>query len=1252
MKQADYKFYALTPTDDADLGIYESALDFVFAGNDVKNVAVSGAYGAGKSSVLASYKKKHSDKRFLHISLAHFRPENKGAVGESETNPTVSTETILEGKILNQLIHQISPERIPRTNFRVKKETSKKRNILTAILATIDFFLGVYAFFFPHWLSFVQELTAEWLRNALAFSEYAESRLVAGTAFIVISGIFAYRLVKLQESRHIIKKADISGFEIEIFEDSNESFFDKYLNEVLYLFENADADVIVFEDIDRYDSSGIFERLHEINTLVNNDRKSNLLRFFYLMRDDIFVSKDRTKFFDFIIPIVPVVDGSNAFNKFLECFQTSGIVGKDEKGGVGINLEFLQGLSLYIDDMRILQNICNEFSVYHSRLSTTEQDPNKMLALISYKNLFPRDFAELQLGQGFMCEIISGNGKGRLIASEEARLESIIGHKSVELSTVRAEFLTEDELSIIYAKKVFTSNWYHWDATTCKQQLFSQRQNRQHKDIVDEYELRLTHAANSAESKDNRIARVEKELSTLNDELVTLLGKRLCELITRENIDTFFNGTVFKSETGVVEPFTTIKDSPYFPMLKYLVREGFIDETYSDYMTYFYENSLSRTDKVFLRSVTDKKAKEPSYKLDDADMVASRLPLAYFEQEETLNYALLEFLLSDYVNSRRYADKTKKLLEQISENNLYGVLIEYASFSDKTDDLVKAIGTEWDSFLSDFFAYYKMIIKPSEPVTINDIFVRRIALTLFRLVGESEDRLSFVDKDSADKLVEYVSNDSDFLNTDIFEIREMAIGIKRFEVKFVALKVATANHDLLKSIYEDSSYVINYENILTMLREYYSTTELSNIATNGYTIIMSDKESPLAKYINTNIDVYTDVMLENCNENITDSQECAISIINNAGIEKEKRNTYISYLNTTISELLDIKDTDFWSGLLSNGNALEYSATNIVVYFSGRCKQGFDDALIKFINSKGTIITFKDVFKNDDEKKAFFGAVVKAVSLTNVVYKGYVEQFALYYKNFEIEDLPIDKLSILDELGKIVMTAESLQFIREHYSDYLYTFITNHITGYVDVISETSFFVFAEVLVLLDKKIDDAQKVKLLQYTQERISVQGKKYSDDVSAYILKNNYDESDFEYLVSKYETFGKQARAAILELSVHHIDRLQTVLDTVSNLLISDVLTLERVALKTKQDIFKVLAPNASDNEIKQWLGKVGLDDFLRLYEERTRPKFENTEINVAVLEIFKNRHLIVDYELDKNSSKYQISRRKTFALSEPD
>ncbi|HHL9582613.1 TPA: hypothetical protein ACQ98X_005728, partial [Klebsiella variicola] len=130
----------------------------------------------------------------------------------------------------------------------------------------------------------------------------------------------------------------------EIFEESKESYFDRYLNEVLYLFENVDADAIIFEDMDRFNSNNIFERLHEVNRLVNIQRgiagyKKSTLRFIYLLRDDIFISKDRTKFFDYIIPVIPVVDSSNSYDQFISHFDDGGILKL-------FNERFLQGMSL------------------------------------------------------------------------------------------------------------------------------------------------------------------------------------------------------------------------------------------------------------------------------------------------------------------------------------------------------------------------------------------------------------------------------------------------------------------------------------------------------------------------------------------------------------------------------------------------------------------------------------------------------------------------------------------------------------------------------------------------------------------------------------------------------------------------------------------------------------------------------------------------------------------------------------------
>ena len=61
MAENKYKFERLTPTDNVDLEVYEEAIDYVFDNPDVRNIAISGAYSAGKSSILASYKKKHKD---------------------------------------------------------------------------------------------------------------------------------------------------------------------------------------------------------------------------------------------------------------------------------------------------------------------------------------------------------------------------------------------------------------------------------------------------------------------------------------------------------------------------------------------------------------------------------------------------------------------------------------------------------------------------------------------------------------------------------------------------------------------------------------------------------------------------------------------------------------------------------------------------------------------------------------------------------------------------------------------------------------------------------------------------------------------------------------------------------------------------------------------------------------------------------------------------------------------------------------
>jgi len=154
------------------------------------------------------------------------------------------------------------------------------------------------------------------------------------------------------------------------------------------------------------------------------------------LRDDIFLSKDRTKFFDFILPVVPIVDASNAYDKFIEHFKDGNIFQLfDEK--------FMQGLSLYVDDMRLLKNIYNEFIIYYNRLkkSSTEQNPNKLLAMITYKNIFPRDFADLQISQGYVYTLF--DKKEEFQNNEIAKIQHLIEEYEDEIIHLEKEVCSD-----------------------------------------------------------------------------------------------------------------------------------------------------------------------------------------------------------------------------------------------------------------------------------------------------------------------------------------------------------------------------------------------------------------------------------------------------------------------------------------------------------------------------------------------------------------------------------------------------------------------------------------------------------------------------------------------------------------------------------------------------------------------------------------------------------------------------------------
>ncbi|MBY8910134.1 hypothetical protein K6L05_10040 [Salinicoccus roseus] len=1226
MSNGQIKFEKLTPIQNYDLNIYEYGLNFIFENKDIKNIAITGPYGAGKTSLIETFKKS-SPMSFIHISLAHFN-------SEKEENGFAVDESVLEGKILNQLIHQIDPTKIPKTNFKVKQKVAQRRVAINTIKLLTILLLLLYIFFYNSWSLYISQLSEGVLKEFLFLSTIPELKLLSLISILLLAGKSIYDFFIMQNNRNMFKKLNLKGNEIEILEENDESYFDKYLNEVLYIFENSDADAIVFEDIDRYDVTRIFEKLREINTLVNN-KKEVPIRFIFLLRDDVFISKDRTKFFDFILPVVPVIDGSNSYEQFLEHFKNGDI---DKQ----LDAKFLQGISLYIDDMRILKNIYNEFLIYKSRLNSIELNFNKLLALIAYKNIFPRDFSELQLGSGFVHTLFNKKKdftdseirtieqkieeKNNLISrasNEESRnlneLDAIyfntqhdivsIGGNPISSFSTRAEFINalRENPESINAKKPHYSSTYKVSVKEDFEKIESMPKYLQRKSAINN-------------KSSSAIEKLQSEIRKLKKERDALKNAKLEKIINKNNIDTVFR-TSYTNEIGEENKFEEIKSSSYFPLIKYLIRNGYIDETYSDYMTYFYENSLSISDKIFLRSISDQEAKEFSYSLKDAELVISRLNLSDFQQVEILNFDLLEYLLKENQFNSLYLET---FIKQLEETKNFKFIEEFIERRVNIERFVDALNSVWPHL-------FEEIIEISN---YSEQLKKQFALYYLNYSGEND--LEVVNAN--DYLTSYVSDNADFLNIQTPDLSKLITAFSFINVSFNVINFSNAHEELLQKVYENHLFSINYDLIVGFLKERYGFTTTEDFRHKNYSLVMSKKDESLFKYVNENIQEYLEIVLENCEEEISDNEVAALDLLNNPAINPETKIEYLNFLRTSMESIEDVQDYELWRTVIKN-QLIAYNEQNILAYYfnSGN---GLDIELIEFINGSAVDLyldkDYIDTVFGEKAASEFYDSVVQSNDLSNERYQSLLKPFNYHYELFLFEDLRPEKIDVLIIISAIKMNEDNLIFMRTHYEDLVVDFIVKNIKDYSLLINEKN-FIFKELLALLDSPISTSYKLQFLQYAQNEISIRDKSYNNELKQFILEHNFDVEDMQFLIDSYTNANDKLKEKIKDLILENFDY---VLDEELNIpfnLLTEIFHSTIFSLGLKKKLLVFVLENLSSSQAKEILRILNFSDYLSLFD-RKRPKIPNTDIDKQILSIFKIKGWITRFYVDSDNSKF--------------
>lgn len=402
---------------------YFRALELALSDSNVKNIALTGPYGAGKSSVIYSFIDQHPASTYLNISLAAFaekvtkkkKNNEQNNSQETEDNPKLERvnenddwslidvdEEDLEKGILKQLFYKVNYRRIPQSRYR-KIHKHGKLSFFGIILTIACLAVGM------SWLLGYNYVVNIYEKAAYRFFDIGIGKATANffimiIAIAIIYGVsYIFWLLFTRVHLGSVKFAD--KVEMTSQTEDKESIFNKNLDEIIYFFESTSYDVVFIEDLDRFKNNEVFIKLRELNALLNSyEMIKRRIVFVYAVRDDMFVDTDRTKFFDFIIPIIPYINSTNSGEIMRELLEIDNATSERKCPEHEVSDKFITLTSPYICDMRVLTSIINEFWIYKKTIMKNQglkslRDEN-MLALMVFKNMYPLEFSMIESESG------------------------------------------------------------------------------------------------------------------------------------------------------------------------------------------------------------------------------------------------------------------------------------------------------------------------------------------------------------------------------------------------------------------------------------------------------------------------------------------------------------------------------------------------------------------------------------------------------------------------------------------------------------------------------------------------------------------------------------------------------------------------------------------------------------------------------------------------------------------------------------
>lgn len=303
---------------------------------------------------------------------------------------------------------------------------------------------------------------------------------------------------------------------------------------------------------------------------------------------------------------------------------------KLHKGGKLIAWRNLVLISIFLLLLGFIFAPDHEFIIYKNTLQAEpnlELSDESMMALMVFKNLYPKEFAELQKEQGIVKQAF--RDKVRFVNIETTSLNKEIANSSEILEKIQQDNLQnvkELKVAMLYAAvgnaQIMEIGQYSYDSfmqadfdfsvlTKADQQQiyfyksYSSRYEQKDSSFFQPYYERWQHLRYAGE---NRISEQKANVENAKKQIHDISKLSLCELIEKYGASVVLSEDVRKNQ-----------------LLVFLLRRGYIDEKYIYYINYFKGSSITNDDMNFILAVKTHTLLEPSYHLEKTSNIVNKL---------------------------------------------------------------------------------------------------------------------------------------------------------------------------------------------------------------------------------------------------------------------------------------------------------------------------------------------------------------------------------------------------------------------------------------------------------------------------------------------------------------------------------------------------------------------------------------------------------------------------------------------------